>query len=61
MQLFTKSLLILACFNFQSGFCCPSSPSEKDSNEEQTTKTTKSTETSTNKKLTTEAEPCMFF
>ena len=55
MQNSTKLLLIVACFHFQNGFCCPSSHSKTTS---QPTKSTKSTtiaslsETSTSTSVT---------
>ena len=60
MQQFTKSLLMIACFHFQNGFCCLSLHSEITTQPPQPTKstTTDLSETSTTNSTTTSIKIC---
>ena len=60
MQQFTKSLLMIACFHFQNGFCCLSLHSEITTQPPQPTKstTTDLSETSTTNSTTNSTKIC---
>ena len=63
MQQFTKSLLMIACFHFQNGFCClslhseittqPPQPTKSTTTDLSETSTTNSTKNSTTNSTTT--------